>query len=172
MPCLIADADYAIDCVPVDFVWDQVARALQDQSPSGMMRLLVASAGSDALPIQKFVRIVLSRVDAFRETHDLPRLPEISILPDRQFRFLMRASKNWGLTKRFAKVEEISELMSGYIAHGGSGRKIEAITAEVAAPDPATYMGSVIDYWIEENAGRILTAREPVWLTADQDSVG
>jgi thioester reductase-like protein len=168
VPCLIADPDYCVDCVPVDFVWEQVERAAAQPRRSGEVLRLVAAAGGLALPIHELARMALSRIDALRQRHQLAPLPEISILPERQFRFLMRASKSWSLTHRFAKVEEISELMAGYISHGGSGRNIEPIALGGPPPDPADYMDRVLDFWIARNEARILSAREPDWLMANQ----
>lgn len=168
VPCLIADPDYRVDCVPVDFIWDQVVRAAVAPGRAGEVRRLVAAAADRALPLPTLARMVLSRVDGLRRRNRLTPLPEISILTERQFRFLMRSSRSWNLVQRFAKVEEISELMSGYISHGGSGRQIDADTLGGPPPDPADYMDRVLDYWILCNESRVLAAREPDWLMAGE----
>ncbi|WP_421934767.1 SDR family oxidoreductase [Phenylobacterium sp.] len=168
VPCLIADPDYCVDCVPVDFVWEQAVRAAAMPRPPGQMLRLVAAAGRRAMPLQSLARLAVGRVDALRRRHQQPPLPEISILAERQFRFLMRSSKSWNLSQRFAKVEEISELMAGYVSHGGSGREIEAIALGGPPPDPAAYMDRVLDFWITCNERRVLGARRPDWLLAGE----
>ena len=168
VPCLIADAQYQIDCVPVSFVWNQITSAVGELRAGARLVRLVTAAGSLSLPIQELVRHTVERVDRARQACGLESLPIISIISERQFRFLMSASKSWSLTRRFSKVEEISEVMSGYIAHGGSSRNIKSSTLGGPAPDPKTYIARVLDFWIERQAARVLSSRQPEWLTADE----
>ena len=168
VPCLIAERTYTVDTVPIDIVWREIelaARRLSDANP--VLRLIVAS-GNNAIRLAKFAEITSARVNDTRAAEGLGALPQISIISERQFRFLMKASKSWDMEQQFSKVEQISDIMAGYIAHGGSGRDIEPRLLGNAMPIPESYMPSVVDYWIGRNRSRVLVDRVPEWLGEEQ----
>lgn len=168
VPCLIAERTYTVDTVPIDIVWREIelaARQLSDANP--VLKLIVAS-GSNAIRLAKFAEITSARVNDTRAAEGLGALPQISIISERQFRFLMKASKSWDMEQQFSKVEQISDIMAGYIAHGGSGRDIEPRLLGNAMPMPESYMPSVVDYWIGRNRPRVLVDRVPEWLGEEQ----
>ncbi|WP_162246432.1 MULTISPECIES: SDR family oxidoreductase [unclassified Mesorhizobium] len=168
VPCLIAERTYTVDTVPIDIVWREIelaARQLSDADP--VLRLIVAS-GNNAIRLAKFAEITSARVNDTRAAAGLGALPQISIISERQFRFLMKASKSWDMEQQFSKVEQISDIMAGYIAHGGSGRDIEPRLLGNAMPIPESYMPSVVDYWIGRNRSRALVDRVPEWLGEEQ----
>jgi nucleoside-diphosphate-sugar epimerase len=166
VPCLVAEPGYRLDTIPVDMVAEEIrASAEASRAGAGVLRSVVAS-GRSAMPIGEFVGRAVARIDRFRVRQDLPSLPPISILSERRYRFLMAASKSWDLGRRFAKVEDLSEVMAGYIDHGASGRAIcPSFVGRDAAPEPADYIDRVVDHWVLRNHERIIAARPPTWLS-------
>lgn len=164
LPCLIADPSYTVDTVPTDFVWAEVLAAAAALSAERSWLDLVAASGPASLSLQQIVEIARERADRLRREAGLDPLPPLSIITERQYRFLMQASKSWDMEARFAKVEQISEIMSGYITHGGSGRTIEPLTLSGSAPPPARYLATATDFWIAQNMDRVVTRRRPEWL--------
>lgn len=168
VPCLIADRDYRLDTIPVDVVHDQIFAAADSlarhrpvpRQPS--LRLVLAS-GADAISVSEFVQLTSARTNRLRAAAGLGPLPEISIVSDRQYRFLMRASKTWDLEQQFTKVEQISGIMSGYITHGGTGREIDPRMSS-PPPLPSTYLPAAIDHWLDVHRARVLRDRAPEWL--------
>ncbi|MDP3745627.1 MAG: SDR family oxidoreductase [Phenylobacterium sp.] len=171
VPCVIAEPRYLLDTTPVDFVWRQMQLASETVGEARPLLRLVAGAGPDALSIEEVVSLTLDRANAARRAHNLPDLPEISVLSERKFRFLMSASKSWNLDHRFEKVEQISEIMNGYVVHGASGRRIVPQGLGEGSPRPADYLPRVIDHWIARNLDRVLRHATPDWLVRDEAGV-
>lgn len=163
VPCVIADGDYNVDVVDVDYVREQVDLALDRDRSDALPLRLVAAAGERAIGIRALVATILDRTNRFRTDRGLDELPEVSVISSRQYRFLMNASKGWGLEKRFSRVEQISDLMSGYVRHGETGRSMKAVFLGDPPPAPADYMPAVVDYWLSVNEHRILADRQPEW---------
>lgn len=163
VPCVIAEPDYKVDVVDVGYVGEQVDLALEQLGDAASPLRLIAAAGDGAMGIRPLVTTILSRTNKFRNDRGLDDLPEVSVVTSRQYRFLMGASKNWGLEKRFSRVEQISDLMSGYIRHGETGRAIKPVFLCDPPPEPSAYMPAVIDYWLSVNERRILADRQPEW---------
>lgn len=170
VPCVIADSNYRVDTIDLDFVRRQVDLAL-DSAPSGRgRRLLIAAAGSEAVNIRDLVSLVIERTDAYRAMQNLAPLPEISVIARRQYRFLMKASKSWGMEERFARVEQISNMMQGYVVHGESGHAIKPVVLGEAPPPPSSYLPNVIDFWLAANDERIRQDRQADWNLPEQHS--
>jgi nucleoside-diphosphate-sugar epimerase len=169
VPCIIADATYQIDTVPVDYVADEVLECAK-QLQSGATQILgVAAAGPEhAICVTALIGAVVDRANRERARRDLGPLPEISVVTRRQYRFLMNASDSWGLKQRFARVEEISDLMSGYLVHGESGRPIRPVAISAPAPEPSTYIGNIVDHWISRNLEKVVAERKLDWLTDEE----
>ncbi len=164
VPCVIADSNYQIDTVDLDFVCRQIDSALERPACDAGPQLLIAAAGSQAINVRDLVAMVIRRTDAFRASIDLTSLPEISVISGRQYRFLMKASKSWGMEERFSRVEQISSLMEGYIVHGESGNAIVPVTLGNSPPPvPSEYLPKVIDFWLSVNLARIREDRQADW---------
>lgn len=69
---------------------------------------------------------------------------------------------------RFSKVEHISEVMAGYITHGGSGRTIVPRALSGPAPAPGDYLRPVTEHWISRNRARVVNSRMPEWLEPEE----
>ena len=136
VPCVVAERDYKVDTVPVDFVAKQIAAVANSDDIAEPRRLVAAAGGERSLGIVALVERIQTRANHMRRLHGKPPLPQVSVINSRQYRFLMRASATWNMTARFEKVEQISALMAGYIAHGETGRPITPVTAGSPAPDP------------------------------------
>jgi thioester reductase-like protein len=164
VPCVVADRRYKIDVVPVDFVASEIRTGIEQCVASGSPLRIVAAAGDEkSIDIGVLVREIQARTNRMRQRHGLDDAPSVSVISRRQYDFLMRASETWDMGSRFEKVEQISALMEGYIAHGESGRAIEPLT--ISPPLFASdYLDNVIDYWLDQNLARVLAAGQPQWL--------
>jgi thioester reductase-like protein len=162
IPCLIADSDYELDLVATDIVSKEIAAAVNQLEHQRVVRLTVA-AGPNSLKLSSFVAAVSARTNHLLEQHGLLPLHPFSVLTERQFRFLMKASGSWDLAERFNKVEQISEIMQGYIVHGRTGRAIKPELLCDDHPSIDNYVDVVIDYWLEQNHRHVLRTSPPSW---------
>jgi thioester reductase-like protein len=164
VPCVIADRNYRIDIVPVDFVSRQIVVAAATEPEPQPLQLLVAAGESGSVAITDLVQRVQTRTSQFRAANGLRPSPEVSVINSRQYRFLMKASQSWDMTQRFERVEQISGLMAGYIAHGETGRAIVPRTLGEPPPDPQAYLDVVVDYWLAAHRQKVLADMRHEWL--------
>ncbi len=164
VPCVIADASYQVDTVPVDYVVAQIIACGESLGNGCRFISTVAATGSErSLLIGDLVQCIASNANSFRAALGVEPLQPVSVIPQRQFRFLMRAAKSWEMAQRFSQVERISEVMSGYVVHGASGRAIRPSWLGSAAPAPAAYIDTVIKYWLERNHDRVAANKQHSW---------
>jgi thioester reductase-like protein len=163
VPCLIAEPGYCLDTVPIDFVWREICAGAALARPSAPI-YATAAAGNSAISLIELAHGIQRETNMVRRANGLSSLPEISIIPERKFKFLMTAAKTWGLESRFAKVEQISQLMSGYLLHAATARRIEPTSLTGQPPDPRNYLAGCIRYWLEQNIGSVLRDRSPEWI--------
>jgi nucleoside-diphosphate-sugar epimerase len=164
VPCVIADPSYQVDTVPVDYVVAQIVACAQSLGDDCRFLSVVAATGSEgSLFIGDLVQRIASNANSFRAAIGADPLQPVSVIPQRQFRFLMRAAKSWEMAQRFSQVERISEVMSGYVVHGASGRAIRPGWLGSPAPAPASYIDTVIRYWLERNHDRVAANKQHSW---------
>jgi hypothetical protein len=75
-----------------------------------------------------------------------------------------------GLGPRFAQVEEISEVMKGYVRHGATARALVPSQTSRNAPSPQDYLPSCVRFWLDNNSDRVLSRQAPLWLTGMEGS--
>lgn len=170
VPCLIADSAYEVDTTPVDVVWKEILFASSHLSESNPFLRGICASGDASSSLLQLVELTSRLTNAQRVANGLPENPQISIVSERQFKFLIAASRSWGMEQRFSKVEEISGIMAGYIEHGSSGRRIAPRPLDNEVPAPETYLPAVVNYWLKQNKDRILSKRSPRWLVSE-DSI-
>jgi thioester reductase-like protein len=164
VPCVIADPAYRVDTVPIDYVTAEIAQCAERLGRGAALIKTVAATGQDqAISIANLVKRILANTDSFRMTAGLGPVTPISVITNRQFRFLIRAAKSWEMAERFDQIERISSVMAGYITHGESGRAIRPGWLGSAAPAPESYIDKVIQYWLRQNSERVATNRQHVW---------
>jgi len=164
VPCVIADASYQVDTVPVDYVVAQIIACAQSLGEGCRFISTVAATGSErSLLIGDLVQCIASNANSFRAALGAEPLQPVSVIPQRQFRFLMRAARVGRWRRGSARWRESARFMSGYVVHGASGRAIRPSWLGSAAPAPASYIDTVIKYWLERNHDRVAANKQHSW---------
>lgn len=164
VPCIIADATYRVDTVPIDYVAAEVAECAARLGDDCREIKIVAASGTDrSMSIARLVERILANTNDFRAAAGIEPVAPVSVISNRQFRFLMRAAKNWEMAERFDQVERISSVMAGYITHGESSGAIVPSWLRSPAPAPESYLDKVIQYWLAQNRERVVLNRKHVW---------
>jgi nucleoside-diphosphate-sugar epimerase len=163
VPCIAGDPRSPIDLVPVDWVTDQMLAAI-GRLASGERRVeVVAAAGDSARSLGEVVSTIQKRTRAFRLREGCPEQPIVSVVSARQFAFLMRASKQWGLEQQFYHLERLRDLMEGYVAYATNLGRLDPINVTSPCPAAEDFLPTIIDYWLSVNAAKVLRDRQPAW---------
>lgn len=169
VPCLIADANYRLDTVPVDYVSREVMQCAELMATGREFIKVVAATGDhDALLLSELVERVLVNTREHRSKIGLGPPPPISVISNRQFQFLLKAAASWDMRDRFNQVERISAVMAGYVTHGETGRAITPVWLGSPAPPPHAYMDRIIRYWLDQHSDRVNSDRARLWQTGSR----
>jgi len=163
VPCVIAEPSYNVDMVPVDFVSDAVFETIELLGHKNLVTARVISSDK-AINVCDLIEVIRERANNFRRAVGAWEVPKISVINERQFRFLMDAAGSWNLTARFDLVDRISRIMAGYISHGKSDFQLSQSNYSKMAPFPQEYLPRVTDFWLHENESRIKQAPIPSWM--------
>jgi nucleoside-diphosphate-sugar epimerase len=164
VPCIIGNASSRIDLVPVDWLADELLAAVGRLPAGGRGLEVVAAAGASAPRLGEIMAIVQERSRAFLGREGRSPNPPVSLIGARQYDFLMKASRQWGLREQFYHLDRIRDVMYGYITYATNIRELRPANVTTEAPAAHSFLPNVVDYWLAANSAKVLQARQPAWL--------
>lgn len=165
LPCIVGDADYEIDLVPVDWVSDETLALANRLEGEPEPIFVTLAAEEQSIPLGRLVQLVQMHTAAWMAKAGMPAPQEVSIIRRRQFDFLMRAAPSWGLEERFIQINRIGDVMSGYLGHSSDNSPLRRGNVSRPPPSVDEYLPASIDFWLHKNRDRLLRERAASWAS-------
>lgn len=150
-----------LDLVPLDWVTDELMAATSSRLEGRPPQDVVASAGPDSrIRFERMVRLCEERINRFRAANDMAEIAPTPILQSRQWAFLQRSLKAWEPSEiKMGDFRYFERLLKVYGIYSESDLVRDPQNVARPAPNPETYMATVVDRWIDDHAERLISRR-------------
>jgi thioester reductase-like protein len=170
VPCVVADRDYPMDLVPVDWVVEDLLHLCTRLESASAPLFVTTAAGPQSLRLHEVIEVITLRLRAFCAQRNLAAPAEVSIITRRQADFLMRAAASWNLERRFEQARRMSEIMTGYLNHTEEPIALSPTNARVYPGGGRATLGRCVDFWLSRHAARLSTPRNVEWSEAIENA--
>ena len=153
LPVIPGDRDMPIDIVPVDWVADELAALVMRRINRDVREDVVAVAGESNLKVGELTRLVRGELNRHRNWRGVEALPEIAVLPFRQWRFLRRALEAWKVDVEVGDLKKMDRFIEVYRPYLEDGRALPRLNTTTPAPRLERYLPGVIAFWLRQTSG-------------------